>query len=58
MMLCYCAKMKAIRYESTGLNRILAVKSHRVIVAKHVICEINDEFIIEEWAWLTVYKRL
>ena len=57
MMLCYCVQLKAIRHESTGLNRIVAIKSHSVIVAKHVICEINDEFIIDEWAWLTVYKR-
>ena len=33
MMLCYCAKLKAIRYESTGLNTIVADKSHSVIVA-------------------------
>ena len=33
MMLRYCAKLKAIRYESTSLNRIVADKSHRVIVA-------------------------
>ena len=33
MMLPYCAKLKAIRYESTSLNRIVADKSHRVIVA-------------------------
>ena len=32
-MLRYCAKLKAIRYESTSLNRIVADKSHRVIVA-------------------------
>ena len=29
----YCANLKAIRYESTSLNRIVADKSHRVIVA-------------------------
>ena len=29
----YCANLKAIRYESAGLNRIVADKSHRVIVA-------------------------
>ena len=29
----YCANLKAIRYESTTLNRIVADKSHRVIVA-------------------------
>ena len=33
LMLRYCAKLKAIRYESTNLNRIVADKSHRVIVA-------------------------
>ena len=32
-MLCYCANLKAIRYESTSLNRIVADKSHSVIVA-------------------------
>ena len=35
MMLCYCANLKAIRYESTSLNRIVADKSYRVIVALH-----------------------
>ena len=29
----YCANLKAIRYESTSLNRIVADESHRVIVA-------------------------
>ena len=33
LMLLYCANLKAIRYESTSLNRIVADKSHRVIVA-------------------------
>ena len=33
LMLHYCANLKAIRYESTTLNRIVADKSHRVIVA-------------------------
>ena len=33
LMLCYCANLKAIRYESTSSNRIVADKSHRVIVA-------------------------
>ena len=32
-MVSYCANLKAIRYESTDLNRIVADKSHRVIVA-------------------------
>ena len=33
LMLCHCVDLKAIRYESTSLNRIAADKSHRVIVA-------------------------
>ena len=33
LMLRYCANLKAIRYESTSFNRIVADKSHRVIVA-------------------------
>ena len=32
-MLRYCANLKAIRYESTSLKRIVPDKSHRVIVA-------------------------
>ena len=33
LVLRHCANLKAIRYESTILNRIVADKSHRVIVA-------------------------
>ena len=33
LMLRYCANFKAIGYDSTNLNRIVADKSHRVIVA-------------------------
>ena len=33
LMLRYCANLKAIRYESTSLKRIVADKSHCVIVA-------------------------
>ena len=33
LMLRYCANLKAIRSEPTSLNRIVADKSHRVIVA-------------------------
>ena len=33
LMLRYCANLKAIRYESTSLNRIVADKSQSVIVA-------------------------
>ena len=35
LMLRYCPNLTAIRYESTSLNRIVADKSHRVIVALH-----------------------
>ena len=35
LLLSYCANLKAIRYESTSLKRIVADKSHRVIVAYH-----------------------
>ena len=31
----YCENLKTITYESTTLNRIVADKSHRVIVALH-----------------------
>ena len=33
LMLHYCANLKAIRYESTSANGIVADKSHPVIVA-------------------------
>ena len=33
LILSYCVNLKAIRFESTSLNRIVAGKSHRVIVA-------------------------
>ena len=33
LMLRYCVNLKAIRYESTSLKRIVADKLHRVIVA-------------------------
>ena len=44
LMLRYCANLKAIRYESTNLNRIVADKSYRVIVAfisKRLIQELD-----------------
>ena len=49
MMLRYCANFKAIRYESTSLNRTVADKSHRVIVAYG-----NDHFMFER----TKFNRL
>ena len=33
LMLRHCVNLKAVRYESMGLNRIAADKSHRVLVA-------------------------
>ena len=36
-MLRYCANLKAIRYESTSLNRIAADKSHHVIAALNIL---------------------
>ena len=33
LMLRYCVNLEAIRYESTSLNRIVADKSHRTIIA-------------------------
>ena len=33
LMPCHCANLKAIKYESMSLNRIVADKSHRAIVA-------------------------
>ena len=33
LVLRYCANLKAIRHESSSSNRIVADKSHRVIVA-------------------------
>ena len=43
-MLRYCANLKAIRYESTSLNRIVADKSHRVIVALPVFVFVYIHF--------------
>ena len=37
LMLLYCANLKAIRYESTNLSRIVADKSHHVIVALELV---------------------
>ena len=45
-MLRYCADLKAIRYELTTLNRIVADKSHRVIIALSWVtqCDLSDRF--------------
>ena len=41
----YCANLKAIRYESTSLNRIAADKSHSVIVALNSLLMTQDSNI-------------
>ena len=38
LMLRFCANLKAIRYEPTSLSRMIADKSHRVIVAIYLFC--------------------
>ena len=35
-MLHYCENLKAIGYESTSLDKIVADKSHRVVVAEEI----------------------
>ena len=57
LMLCYCANLKAIRYESTSLNRIVADKSHRVIVALNGIHVLGD-FIIKYESLILVIRFL
>ena len=46
LMLRYCVNLKAIRYESTSLNRIVADKSHRVIVALFSLNVCLEFFIV------------
>ena len=42
LMLRYCVNLKAIRYESTSFHRIVADKSHRVIVAYLIIARLRN----------------
>ena len=42
----YCANLKAVRYESTTLTRIVADKSHRAIVAFKT-CLRDDKFLLK-----------
>ena len=42
-MLHYCVNLKAIRYESTSFNRIVADKSHRVIVAYDLLKHVKQD---------------
>ena len=48
LMLRYCANLKAIRYESTSLNRIVADTSHRVIVALELLTNCHMEYCSED----------
>ena len=43
LMLRYCANLKAIRYESRSLNRIVADKSHCLIVALRSMFGLMEE---------------
>ena len=54
-MLRYCANLKAIRYELTSLNRIVADKSHRVIVALY---HLDDEHDGQEMDYQYILKLL
>ena len=46
MMLRYCTNLKAIRYESTSLNRIVADKLHRVRLQLHGAIYRPDSFVL------------
>ena len=48
LMQLYCANLKAIRYESTSLNRIVADKSHSVIAAldRNPIVKSHDQQVL------------
>ena len=45
LMLRYCVNLKAIRYESTSLNRIVADKSYRVIAALQRYQKANFDYL-------------
>ena len=45
-MLRYCPNLKAIRYESTSLNRIVADKSHRVMLQLYGAIYRPDSFVL------------
>ena len=60
LTLCYCANLKAIRYESTSLKRIVADKSQRVIVAlifrerEFLYCRTNTKDLRLSILWFDV----
>ena len=45
LILRYCANLKAIRYESKSLNKIVASKLHRVIVDEKEPCSLRFEAV-------------
>ena len=53
----HCVNLKAIRYESTSLNRIAADKSHRVIVALQSVSNLFHFIILsvpmQFYIWLS-----
>ena len=46
LMLRYCTNLKATRYDSTSLNRIVADKSHRVRLQLHGTIYRPDSFVL------------
>ena len=54
----YCANLKAIRYESTSLNRIVADKSHRVNVALKGVFLLYLLLSIKHFEIRTVYFKV
>ena len=46
MTLRYCTNLRAIGYESTGLNRIVADKLHRVRLQLHGAIYCPDSFVL------------
>ena len=51
-----CVNLKAIRYESTNLNRIAADKSHHVIVALEHLKQDNSLTIICQYSVCVIYN--
>ena len=58
LMLRYCPNLKAIRYESTSFNRIVADKSHRVIAAlSYFLLVANNKAIHSPTSWIVISCR-
>ena len=56
-MLHYCTNLKAIRYESTILDRIVADKSHRVIVVL-LVGSVTIANGLIEWIQSTNFNKI